>query len=124
MAASAAQAANEGQIPWMASEIGADSMDCPMVSVLIPCFNAERWIGDTIESVYRQTWRTIELIVVNDGSTDGTLGEIERQKSSMLTVVDQSNRGQTASFNVALKRCNGFFVQYLDADDGLAPGKI
>ena len=100
------------------------STDRPMVSVVIPCFNAERWIGDTIESIYRQTWRAIELVVVNDGSTDGSLAEIERQKSPMLTTIDQRNLGQSAAFNVALKRCNGFFVQFLDADDGLAPAKI
>jgi glycosyltransferase involved in cell wall biosynthesis len=108
----------------MAVEVAAMSTDRPMVSVVIPCFNAERWIGDTIESIYRQTWPTIELVVVNDGSTDGSLAEIERQKSPKLTIIDQDNRGQAAAFNVALKRCNGFFVQYLDADDGLAPGKI
>lgn len=96
----------------------------PLVSVVIPCFNAERWIGDTIESVYRQSWGAIELVVVNDGSTDASLAEIERQKSPRLTVIDQKNCGQSAAFNAGLKRCNGFFVQHLDADDVLAAGKI
>lgn len=98
--------------------------DGPLVSVVIPCFNAERWIGDTIESVYRQTWRDIELIVVNDGSTDNSRAEIARQKSPLLTVEDQANRGQTAALNVGLAKCKGAFIQYLDADDVLAPGKI
>lgn len=96
----------------------------PRVSVLIPCFNAERWIGETIESVYRQTWDDVEIVVVNDGSTDNSLAEINRQKSSRMTVIDQANRGQNASFNRALSQCSGAFVQYLDADDALEHNKI
>lgn len=96
----------------------------PRVSVLIPCFNAERWIGEAIESVYRQTWDDVEIVVVNDGSTDNSLAEINRQKSSRMTVIDQANRGQNASFNRALSQCSGAFVQYLDADDALEHNKI
>jgi glycosyltransferase involved in cell wall biosynthesis len=96
----------------------------PCVSVVIPCFNAGRWIGEAIESVYRQTWTNLELIVVNDGSTDNSLAEITRLKSAILTVIDQDNRGQTAALNRGLSKCSGKFVQYLDADDALAPNKI
>jgi glycosyltransferase involved in cell wall biosynthesis len=96
----------------------------PRVSVVIPCFNAERWIGEAIESVYRQTWDNLELVVVNDGSTDNSLGEITRQKSAVMTVIDQDNRGQNAALNRGLSKCSGAFIQYLDADDGLAPNKI
>ena len=96
----------------------------PRVSVLIPCFNAEPWIGQTIESVYRQTWDNLEIVVVNDGSTDNSLAEINRQKSSRMTVIDQPNRGQTTALNRAVSECSGAFVQYLDADDALEHNKI
>jgi glycosyltransferase involved in cell wall biosynthesis len=96
----------------------------PRVSVVIPCFNGGRWIGEAIESVYRQTWTNLELVVVNDGSTDNSLQEIMRHKSASMTVIDQENRGQTASLNRGLSHCTGTIVQYLDADDALAPNKI
>lgn len=99
-------------------------MSGSLVSVLIPCFNAERWIGQTIESVYRQTWDNVEIVVINDGSTDNSLAEINRQKTARLKVLDQPNRGQTATFNRALSECSGAFVQYLDADDALEQDKI
>ncbi len=99
-------------------------MSGPRVSVLIPCFNAEQWIGDTIESVYRQTWDDVEIVIVNDGSTDNSLAEINRQKSPRMTVLDQANSGQHAAFNRALSECSGTFIQYLDADDALEQDKI
>ena len=96
----------------------------PLVSVLIPCFNAEQWIGETIESVYRQTWENIEIVIINDGSTDGSLAEINRQKSPRMKVIDQTNRGQNATLNRALSESSGAFIQYLDADDALEQNKI
>jgi glycosyltransferase involved in cell wall biosynthesis len=96
----------------------------PLVSVLIPCFNAERFIGETLESVFRQTWPEIEIIVVNDGSTDHSVDVIRRFASPKLLVFDQENRGQTAALNVCLARARGEFIQYLDADDVISPHKI
>jgi glycosyltransferase involved in cell wall biosynthesis len=96
----------------------------PRVSVLIPCFNAERWIGAAIESVYRQTWQDVEIVIVNDGSTDNSLAEINRQKSDRMKVIDQPNRGQNASLNRCLFESTGTFIQYLDADDALEQDKI
>lgn len=100
------------------------AMPGPLVSVIIPCFNAARWIGAAIESVRAQTWRSVELVVVNDGSTDNSLEEIHRLKTAATTIVDQKNRGQTAALNVGLSRSRGQFIQYIDADDALAPTKI
>jgi glycosyltransferase involved in cell wall biosynthesis len=96
----------------------------PRVSVLIPCFNAEKWVGEAIESVYRQTWENVEIVIVNDGSTDNSLAEINRQKSARLKIIDQPNQGQNASLNRAFSECTGSFVQYLDADDALEQDKI
>lgn len=96
----------------------------PLVSVVIPCFNAEKWIGDALESVHRQSWDNMEIVVVNDGSTDNSLAEINRHKSSRMMVIDQVNRGQTAALNRGLSECTGTYIQYLDADDALERDKI
>jgi glycosyltransferase involved in cell wall biosynthesis len=99
-------------------------MSEPLVSILISCFNAEHFIQATLESALNQTWSNIEIVVVNDGSTDQTAREIERCSSPKLSVVHQRNRGQTAALNVCLGRARGQFIQYLDADDLISSDKI
>jgi glycosyltransferase involved in cell wall biosynthesis len=99
-------------------------MTMPLVSVLIPCFNAEKYIGETLESVLRQTWPQTEIIVVDDGSTDRSINEMERLASPRLSVLRQENNGQSAALNLALSHANGDFIQYIDADDLIAPSKI
>jgi glycosyltransferase involved in cell wall biosynthesis len=99
-------------------------MTAPLVSVLIPCFNAERYIGETLESVFRQTWPELEIVVVDDGSTDGSAAEIKRFQCSKLTVLSQQNQGQTTALNKCISHSSGAFIQYLDADDLIAPDKI
>lgn len=98
--------------------------DQPLVSVLIPCFNAGPWISETLESVLAQTWRNLEVIVVNDGSTDNCRAILDGYLSKGITVIDQSNRGQTSALNRCLVAATGDYIQYLDADDILAPDKI
>jgi glycosyltransferase involved in cell wall biosynthesis len=99
-------------------------MHFPKVSVLIPCYNAEKYIGETLESVFRQTWPELEVIVVDDGSTDGSAGVIRSFARRNLRLIQQSNGGQTAALNVCCAHATGEFVQYLDADDLIAPDKI
>lgn len=93
------------------------------MSVLIPCHNAERWIGAAIESVLAQTWRETEIVVVDDGSTDGSL-EVIRQFGGRIQWETGPNRGAAAARNRLLKLAQGEWVQYLDADDWLIPDKI
>ena len=92
------------------------------VSVIIPCYNAAPWIGQTLESLRRQTWPNLEIIVVDDGSTDGSAAIVEAFGGA--TLVRQPNRGQTAALNAGLARASGDFVQYLDADDLIDTEKI
>ena len=99
-------------------------MNTPLVSVLIPCYNAARWVGETLDSAFAQTWPNLEVVLVNDGSTDGTREILERYEPMGLRVIDQPNRGQTSALNRCLREANGDFVQYLDADDLMAPDKI
>ncbi|HUJ12924.1 MAG TPA: glycosyltransferase [Thermoanaerobaculia bacterium] len=101
-----------------------DSKHSPLVSVVIPCYNAEQWIESTLQSVRAQTYRNIEIIVVNDGSTDSSEARIRTFDHPRLTLVTQPNRGQTAALNRGVSLSSGDFTQYLDADDLLHPEKI
>jgi len=95
-----------------------------LVSILIPAYNAQQWIGDTIESALSQTWERKEIIVVDDGSTDQTLAVARQFASRDVAVLAQSNQGAAAARNRAFSACQGDWVQWLDADDLLAPDKI
>jgi glycosyltransferase involved in cell wall biosynthesis len=96
----------------------------PLVSILIPAYNAQEWIADTLQSAMAQTWDRKEIIVVDDGSTDRTL-EIARQfESESVRVISQKNQGAAAARNKAFSLSHGDYVQWLDADDLLAPDKI
>ena len=94
------------------------------MSVLIPCFNAEPWVAETVASVRAQAHRPLEIVCVDDGSTDATLAVLQRLAGPDLRVLRQQNRGQSAALNAALAVAQGDLVQFLDADDLLHPGKI
>jgi glycosyltransferase involved in cell wall biosynthesis len=96
----------------------------PLVSILIPAYNAERWIAETIESAIAQSWERKEIIVVDDGSADDTLAVARRFEGSGVKVVTQSNSGGNVARNRALREAQGDFIQYLDADDLMLPGKM
>ncbi len=95
----------------------------PLVSILIPCYNAERWIAACIESALGQTYPTKEVIVVDDGSTDGSLSVIERYRD-VIRFESRPNRGGNPTRNRLLELASGEWVQYLDADDCLLPDKV
>jgi glycosyltransferase involved in cell wall biosynthesis len=100
------------------------SMREPLVSILIPAYNAEEWIAESIESAVAQTWPRKEVIVVDDGSTDRT-GDVARGFASQIVkVVSKENQGLSAAVNTAYGLCQGDYIQELDADDLLAPDKI
>ena len=93
------------------------------VSILIPAYNAERWVGSALQSALDQSWPKIEIIVVDDGSTDQTLAVAKRYESAKVKVMHQDNRGAAAARNAALREAQGDFLQYLDADDLLSADK-
>lgn len=93
------------------------------VSILVPCHNAERWIGEAIESALKQTWFRKEVIVVDDGSTDGSLDIIKRFGDHIRWDTGP-NRGGSAARNRLLELAQGEWLQYLDADDYLLAAKI
>jgi glycosyltransferase involved in cell wall biosynthesis len=96
----------------------------PLVSILIPAFNAQSSIADTITSAMRQSWPRKEIVIVDDGSRDQTLSIARRYASRDTLVVTQANEGAAAARNRALSLCQGDYIQWLDADDLLAPDKI
>ena len=89
------------------------------VSVIIPVFNRARYIGQTIESVLNQTYTNIEIIVVDDGSTDGSRDvlEVYTGKIMLLEHSGRQNRGQSASINLGMEHASGVYVCILDSDD-------
>jgi len=95
----------------------------PLVSILIPCYNAEKWIEQAIDSALNQTYKNVEIIVIDDGSNDRSL-EIINRYSDRITWHTSKNCGGNATRNKLLKLSSGQWLQYLDADDYLLPNKI
>jgi len=96
------------------------------VSVIIPCFNREHFIAATVNSVFAQTWPNIELIVVDDGCTDGSRKILESY-GHRLTILEhpgRANRGQSAAINLGLRYSSGDYLAILDSDDLFMPEKI
>lgn len=94
----------------------------PLVSVIIPCFNQAHYLEESIESALGQTHGHLEVVVVDDGSSDNT-GEVARRYPG-LTVVRQDNRGLAVARNVGLEASRGEYVVFLDADDLLRPHAV
>jgi glycosyltransferase involved in cell wall biosynthesis len=95
-----------------------------LVSILIPAYNAEGSIAETLRSAIAQSWRRKEIIVVDDGSSDQTLAIARQFESAGVQVVTQKNQGATFARNKAFALSQGDYIQWLDADDLLAPDKI
>ena len=95
-----------------------------LVSILIPAYNSQAWIAYTLRSALAQTWAQKEIIVVDDGSQDGTLDVARRFESAQVKVVAQPNQGAAAARNKAYSLAQGQFIQWLDADDLLSPDKV
>jgi len=96
----------------------------PLVSILIPAYNAEKWIAETIRSALNQTWPNIEIIVVDDGSIDNTRNIAQKFASLNAKILDNEHKGASAARNEAFRKSKGEYIQWLDADDILAPDKI
>lgn len=94
------------------------------VSILIPAFNAEKWIFNTLKSAIEQTWDDTEIIVIDDGSTDKTYEIANKFASEKLKVVRTDNLGACHARNLAFSLSQGDYIQWLDADDLLSPTKI
>jgi glycosyltransferase involved in cell wall biosynthesis len=95
----------------------------PLVSVVIPCFNAERFVGDAIKSALDQKYPRVEVVVVDDGSTDGTV-DVLRSFGTHIRWITGPHRGAPTARNRAIAMAAGDVIQFLDADDVLDPNKL
>ena len=98
-------------------------MNNPKVSVIIPVYNTEAYVEQTLRSIMGQTLRDIELIVVNDGSTDGSLSVLERIATGddRIRLYTQPNKGLSQTRNAGIARARGEFIYFMDSDDLLEP---
>lgn len=94
------------------------------VSVIIPCFNAAAYLETTIRSVLDQSYHNLELIIVDDGSTDHSVSIVRSIKDDRIRLITQPNRGSIFARNEGLKNATGQYIQFLDADDILSSDKI
>lgn len=102
--------------------------DEPLVSIIVPCYNAAEYLPRLIESVLDQTYKNIELILVNDGSTDETKSIIshytDNNQSLKFIEINKENGGQASAINEGLKRVSGEYLMWVDADDILDPNNV
>jgi glycosyltransferase involved in cell wall biosynthesis len=95
-----------------------------VVSVIVPAYNVERFIHKAIASVLEQTYPAVEIVVVNDGSTDRTVEIVEREFTGKVTLVSQTNGGLANARNTGIRHATGEFAAFLDADDWWDPRKL
>jgi glycosyltransferase involved in cell wall biosynthesis len=98
-------------------------LDSLVISAIIPLYNQARFLRAAVESILEQSWRELELIVVDDGSTDGSLDTLGRLRQR-VTVYSQENRGPAAARNLGVRNASGEVIAFLDADDLWPPEKL
>lgn len=96
----------------------------PFFSVVIPLYNKEEFIEDTLESVFNQTFQNFEIIVVNDGSTDNSLSLVSKLVGPKLRIISTENKGVSFARNLGIKKANADYIALLDADDHWYPNHL
>jgi glycosyltransferase involved in cell wall biosynthesis len=91
-------------------------MSRSLISCIVPVFNGARYLREALESIFQQTYRPLEVIIADDGSTDGTVA-VAQSYGDGITYLKQANAGPAAARNLGLSRARGEFVAFLDADD-------
>lgn len=105
--------------------IGVDSASsaAPLVSVVMPAYNAEKFILEAIRSILAQGYPSVEILVIDDGSKDNTVALVRRE-APQARIIQQTNAGAAAARNTGLRLAQGKYICFLDADDGWFPGKL
>ena len=98
-------------------------MTNPLVSIIVPVYNAQKGLSRCLESICSQTYQELEIIVLNDGSMDDSLAICEqfRAKDPRIVVVDKENEGVSRTRNAGLTLAQGDYIQFADSDDALEP---
>lgn len=95
-----------------------------LVTIIMPVYNREKYIGESIESVLNQSYDNWELIIINDGSTDSTKEEIFKFSDSRIKYFEQGNKGASSARNLGLSQMRGDYFCFLDSDDVLTPNSL
>ncbi|SUC11881.1 glycosyl transferase family protein [Proteus mirabilis] len=96
-----------------------------LVSIIMPCFNSEKYISEAIESVLKQTYSNFELIIIDDNSTDSTLKIINSFRDNRITIISfDENQGAGVARNKGIEVANGRFIAFLDSDDLWSKNKL
>ena len=111
---------------WLNTREAPQNRNNPLVSVVIPCYNRETFVADAIESALAQTHQNLEILVVNDGSSDGTETVIKRYLNDprVRYFKHETNRGIPAARNTGIRQAQGEYVAFLDSDDTWLPYKV
>lgn len=101
-------------------------INSPLISIIIPIYNAEKYLEECLQSVINQTYRNLEIILINDGSSDSSLQIAQRfgDKDQRIQIVSQKNRGVAAARNVGLELVKGTLITFVDSDDWINPDHI
>lgn len=99
-------------------------MNSKLVSIIIPAYNAEKYVGRAIKSALAQTYKDIEIIVVDDGSTDGTAQIVKSFQDARVRYIYQQNQNVGAARNHGIRESRGVYITFLDADDEYLPEKV
>ena len=94
-----------------------------LVSVIVPVYNAEKYVGECLESIINQSYKHLEIIVVDDGSTDGSSKICDEYalQDNRIQVIHQVNCGQSSARNVGIAMCSGKYITFVDSDDYINP---
>ena len=97
-----------------------------LISVIVPVHNGEAFLSDCLESLVRQTWRQLEILVIDDGSTDGSAALCRRwqEKDGRIRCFQKENGGVSSARNLGLEMARGEYAAFVDADDWLLPGML
>ena len=91
--------------------------DEPKISIIIPTYNQAEYLQEAIESVLNQTYKNIEIIIIDDGSTDNTLKVVNSFNDNKIIFIQQRNKGASSARNTGIKEANGEYIAFLDSDD-------
>lgn len=92
-------------------------IDFPLVSIVVPCYNAEKFIEKTINSILNQSYKNYEIIVVDDGSTDDSIKILKNLNTKKINIINQKNSGVSVARNTGMHKSKGEFIIFFDADD-------
>ena len=101
-------------------------METPLISVIIPVYNVKPYIKDCMESILRQSYPKMEIILIDDGSTDGSGADCDAfaRTDSRVKVVHQENQGLSAARNRGIKESTGAYFTFVDSDDYVSPDYV